>query len=182
MIKWLLRKIPQYSDIEGFLHRWALLTVGRFRIRIHNIRAVDVTPFLHSHPFHYVSVVLSGGYTEQVLVDAEVVVNTFTRGKIINGSPKKFHKITSCLPNTYTLFFAWYIDRPWELVTHPMIVADPTYVDMPDGIYLHNGGFRKRSQRRWYVACKTIDQARSSVKLTIYQQITIDSVKLYENL
>lgn len=182
MFDWFLRKIPQYSNIEGFLHRWVVLKVGRFRVRIHNIRDVDVTPFLHNHPFHYVSIVISGGYIEQVLVDDKIVSNVCRFGKVIIGSSKKYHKIVACLPNTYTVFFAWYTDEDWKLITHSEVIADESYSGLPDGIYIHNGRFKKRENGRWFVPCSTPNQAKNAVKLSIYQQIIAESVKLYEHL
>ena len=85
-----------YSHLPGYLLRWRLLGAGRFMLRLHRILSPDGTPFLHTHPFWYVSVVLRGGYTERFLrPDGTLAKRRHGPGAVIVRRPDTAHRIDS---------------------------------------------------------------------------------------
>lgn len=109
--------------------------------RLHHIQRADLDRDMHNHPSPFISIVLSGGYTERrpVGVDAiwryvrerdfdsyvkreywqEVGVTSFRLpGSIAFRRPSDRHLITSVLPDTWTLVI-WFRKRAeWGYMTH----------------------------------------------------------------
>lgn len=59
-----------YAEIKKgssvYMRRWYLLYFPRlFSVRVHHIRRPDLDRFPHDHPWHFVSIILRGGYMEQ---------------------------------------------------------------------------------------------------------------------
>lgn len=103
---------PDYKSLSGYLHRTTLLKVGRLHVRLHHIMSDDATPFMHTHPFSYVSLVLRGGYTEQL----ESKVGTYRRGSVLVRKHSDFHRLSDVDPKTVTLIFCWSVDGAgWNL-------------------------------------------------------------------
>lgn len=144
-------------------------------VRVHRILTPDATPFLHDHPFSYVSLVIRGGYTEQVQTDAgDLAIRQHRVGAVIVRSSKTAHRITAVAPGCTTLFFAWRRRGPgqgWSLRRHPCVQAPASYQDWPDGLYRHRNGFRKRTAGIWYTWAPTKDEALQSERLSIHQQL-----------
>lgn len=166
--------LKPYNHLVGYLHRWSVLSIGRLRVRIHHILDVDRTPFLHTHPFHYVSIILSGGYTDQVLVNGVLVERAHRVGSVIVRSDADPHRITSLLPNTKTLFITWVTSldqQGWSVSRHPDVGVPEGYFDPPDGIYQHGTSFRKRQNGVWFALRQSIADAQSCDRLSIHQDI-----------
>lgn len=159
-----------YSHLPGYLHRFQLMKLDRFMIRRHHILDVDRTPFLHSHPFAYVSIVTSGGYTELVLENGKLVERKHTRWSVIIRSPKTLHRITAVEPNTKTIFFVWKTGT-WSLERHPEVPTPPEYNDVPDGMYVFTGGYRKRLDGVWYTLQPSYKEAAASTTYSIHQNL-----------
>ena len=49
--------------LGDYMRRWVLQTPVGF-VRLHNIRQPDADEVLHDHPWHFVALILKGGYTE----------------------------------------------------------------------------------------------------------------------
>lgn len=163
-----------YHHLPGYLHRWTLCRCRRLVVRLHHILTPDATPYLHTHPFHYMSVIVSGGYAEQVLVGDELVVKNHTRGSVIFHRNKTPHRIVRVLPNTKTLFVAWTTagsDQGWTLLPHRDVIEPDGYVRHPDGVYRHGSRYRKRHAGMWYALCNTIRAAQECTRLSIHQNI-----------
>jgi hypothetical protein len=165
--------IKPYAHLPNYLHRWQLGRVGRLSLRLHKILSPDTTPFLHTHPFAYVSIVLSGGYTEQVLVGDAVIEKAYTTGSVIVHKHTTFHRIKTVQPNTKTLFFVWNTtaerEQGWKMMRHPDIVCPSDYIDYPDGLYWTGKGYRNRKDGMWYALRSTVDQALRCDRLSIHQ-------------
>ena len=103
----------KYSNIKDFLHRFTLLKIGKLHIRIHKIKNSDQTTLFHNHPFHYISVILKGGYKETVMHNGiyQKRINKFL--SVICRSNKVFHRIDEIFGETITLFIA-YGDYKWR--------------------------------------------------------------------
>lgn len=169
-----MRWLTPYIHLPGYLHRWCIVNIGRLRVRLHAILTPDNTPMLHTHPFHYISIVLSGGYTDQVLKNDHIQDHTHRMGSVIMRLSTTPHRIKSVLPNTRTLFFAWYLDanaHSWTLLRHQQLPTPQSYFDAADGIYQHGQGFRKRKNGVWYVCCETSTDALLTSRISIHQDI-----------
>jgi hypothetical protein len=159
-----------YNHLKGFLHRWKLLKVWRLMVRVHHFIDVDRTPFHHTHPFHYVSIILWGGYTEEVKIKGEVEIRQHLAPAIVWRKGDTPHRIIRLHRSAYTLFFAWYTDRPWRLDLAPG-PAPFGYYDYEDGLYQDGDKFRYRRHGRWLVLCDTPEEACATVRLSIHQNI-----------
>lgn len=157
-----------YTSISGYLLRWTLFKLGRLHVRFHQICDIDRTPFYHTHPFNYVSIILRGWYEEEMLKDGMKVLERHHAPCVIIRRGGVAHRITK-VNQALTLFIAWKINSEWQLIDGAETPAG--YIDWPDGIYEFDGGFRKRKNHRWFMLARTIDAAERSTKLSIYQNI-----------
>lgn len=165
-----------YNHLLGYLHRWCIMKIGRFMMRLHRLLDCDRTPFLHTHPFWYISIVLRGGYTEQILKSDGSLYSVFHGpGSIIFRSPDVAHRISSVESNCTTLFLTWYrhsnVEQTWKLLRHPAIKTPAEYHNPPDGIYMFDEGFRRRHKGMWYALRKTPADAELCSALSIHQNI-----------
>jgi hypothetical protein len=163
-----------YGHLQGYLHRWRIMGLGRFMVRHHHILDIDRTPFLHTHPFHYISFVLRGGYTEQYLNDGELVTVRHKRWSLIVRRNTIAHRISAIEPNTRTLFFTWRTngqEQGWELVRHPDVETPHGCVKVPDGLYAFENGWRRRAGGVWYVLRDTPERAAECVRYSIHQNL-----------
>lgn len=75
-----------------------------WRLYLHRFLTPDGERWLHDHPFSGLGVVLSGGYVEEVLPALGADPRGFLR-RWFNWIPaRKFHRISSVQPDTWTLF------------------------------------------------------------------------------
>lgn len=162
-----------YNHLLGYLHRWTVCKLGKLHVRLHHILSVDGTPFLHSHPFDYVSVVFSGGYTEHVLVDDRLVEIQHVAPSLVFRKGSTYHRIVDVKGSCKTLFFAWGSGE-WNLRRHPDIKSDWDF-KMPfyDGVYSReiNGVpvYSKFMNGMWYVGSDEYEEALRSTKLSVHQ-------------
>ncbi len=71
---------------------------------LHKIHRPDTDRWLHNHPWRTATFrILSGGYTEERLVDGRVEVRAYRVGHVNRLDARTFHRITSIRPNTWTL-------------------------------------------------------------------------------
>ncbi|WP_396190654.1 hypothetical protein [Flavobacterium sp.] len=139
-------------------------------LRLHNILDIDRTPYLHTHPFDYVSIVLFGGYDEQVLQeDGSIITIEHKIGSVIKRKGDIPHRISAIRKNCFTLFLAKDTGFNWNLIRHHNIEMPIGYINAKDGIYHKDGSFTKRFNQMWYVKCKTREEAIASTKLSIHQ-------------
>lgn len=160
-----------YAHLIGYLHRWRLLEFGRFMARAHHILTPDGTPFLHSHPFHYASLVLRGGYAEQVL-QPDGTLRSVRRfpGHLVVRRAMTLHRIETVRPRgCWTLILTWNVGCSWRLARHASVVTPSGYVDAPDGLYEVPGGYRKRLGGVWYALRSTPEDACRCASLSIHQ-------------
>lgn len=164
-----------YTHLPGYLHRWCLVKLGRFMLRKHDILTPDETPFLHSHPFWYVSIVLRGGYRERVL-DRYAGLKTVQRRKwsIVFRRPGTMHRIDWVWGDCQTLFFTWAKGgkgQNWSLFRYPFMKVPEAYCDYPDGVWLVDGTYRKRWHGIWYARRDTVEAAHQCTDFSIHQNV-----------
>lgn len=122
--------LQPYVSLPGYLKRFTIVSFWKFHVRIHDISADDATPFLHSHPFNYLSVVLRGGYTEQ----HESGERTHRRFSIILHSNKFFHRIVDVKEGTKTLFVTWG-KYDWGLKKATIDAPQDAWIEYAPGVY-----------------------------------------------
>lgn len=162
-----------YNHLAGYLHRWTLCKLGRLHVRIHHILSADGTPFLHTHPFFYVSVVCKGGYTEQVLDGDTLRTIEHRAPALIIRSAATYHRISAVHGLCKTLFLTWKTGK-WTLKRHPG-VQTPAGYRCPDepGVYRRIVNGRQVWSRfdggRWYAGDPDSEVARRSTALSVHQ-------------
>lgn len=154
-----------YSNIKDFLYRFTILKIGKLHIRIHNIKDSDKSTLMHNHPFHYISIILKGGYSEKYIKDGKVIKKTYKFLSVIIRKNSVFHRITSVKENTFTLFIAFgnYGWRAYSTIKS----------NLPDGVFLRtiNGKevFAKRKNGIWFVGNQNLSLAILEQRHSIHQ-------------
>jgi hypothetical protein len=63
---------PDYDQPhENYMTRWRVIAVPWFGLYVHRLDKPDPRPTLHDHPWPFLSLILRGGYTEEVGVRSE---------------------------------------------------------------------------------------------------------------
>ena len=96
----------KYTSIPKYLERFTIFKIFNIHIRIHNILSEDKSTFLHNHPFNYFSFIISGGYTEEISINGNIITKIHNKYKLLYRNNKTYHRIKFVEPNTKTLFVA----------------------------------------------------------------------------
>lgn len=164
-----LSALPDHKSLPGYMERRTLARIGRLHIRLHRISTCDATPFLHSHPFSYLSVILRGGYEEQTASG----INRYGRGAILCRSSETHHRLASVDDGTMTLFITWKRrDNSWSLALAPAPVTCEQWIDWPRGVYVRVLYGERRLCKFdgfWHTAADTVEAAWESTKPSIDQ-------------
>jgi hypothetical protein len=158
--------LQPYKSLKGYLERWTVLKIGKLHIRLHDIKRNDATPFLHNHPFHYLSFILNGGYVENL----DGVLKTRKKFSIAFRSDNTYHRIVSVKPNTRTLFFTWKTNTKWNL--KPTEEKVDEWVDYPSGMYIRTlWGKPKycKFDKFWFEGKDSKNEALNSIRPSIDQ-------------
>lgn len=160
-----MRLFKPYSNIEDFLARFTLLKIGPLHIRLHKITDKDRTTLYHNHPFHYISLILKGGYSESVIKDGKIEKVSHSAGSVIVRSCEAFHRIENIRKTTYTLFFAWG-DYGWQ-------AFNPTPDNSKDGLHQREISgvtvWCKREAGIWFIGNKSKQVAANETRHSIHQ-------------
>lgn len=158
-----------YKHLVGYLERYTVLNFRRLHVRFHRIKRPDITPFQHTHPFHYLSLVLWGGYTECV----GQKLNQHGLLSIIPRRASTAHRIVEVKPGTLTLFFTWKTqDQAWTLEDDHSNYPAEEWVAYPTGVYtrlLYGKQVYSKFDRYWHKAGDTYDAAKAEIKPSIDQ-------------
>jgi len=162
----------KYSSIPKYLERFTILKVFNLHIRIHKLLSEDKTPFYHSHPFSFLSIILNGGYTEEYLVGNDIITKEYKRFSFIIRNKETYHKIKSVKPNTKTLFFAIGNTKKWHLKSIEPHISRPE-----NGIYKRvinsKEVYSKCQDGMYYIGSTNILEATNETRLSIYQDDTL---------
>lgn len=94
-------------EINGdpYLERYHIASMFGFKIWLHRFIRNDSERHLHNHPWHALSVILTGGYREIVALDGyrnmDIIDHNAPSINVIKAS--KTHRILQVEPNTWTL-------------------------------------------------------------------------------
>lgn len=169
-----MRFLKDYSSLPDYLARKTILKFRRLHVRFHEILSEDKTPFLHSHPFYYMSVVLKGGYIEELLKDGEIIEKKHKVGSIILRRPKDFHRIKSIQGPSKTLFMTWKVNERWSLKKHSEVSCEGYEFPQKNGIYFRVVRGRKlftKFEDFWYIGNETLCGAIKETRCSIHQCI-----------
>lgn len=164
--------LKPYISLKGYLHRFTLIRIGAFHLRVHRILSEDKTPFLHTHPFCYFSLVMFGGYDELVeSKTGELRLNRRRLGSIVFRSRKHAHQIIKVYPGTITLFFTIALKGwRWHFVRRGK--PHPSWIEREKGVYLRvlqdSPRFCKFDQF-WHKSADTLEKAKIEVLPSINQ-------------
>lgn len=154
-----------YSNIENFLHRFTILKIGKLHIRLHKIKSADKTTLFHNHPFHYISVILKGGYTEKILFSNTIKEKTHNVGKVIFRKNDVFHRIEKLKKETITLFITWG-KYEWKAL-------NASLSKNPDGVFQRKVKNKilwcKRINDVWFIGNTDKDVASLETRHSIHQ-------------
>lgn len=130
------KKVKEIRSKSGELHfeRYAIIETAFFGLYIHTIYKADQDLHLHSHPWNFITVVLSGAYvalgTTGLSVKEPGTISIMTR----NG----FHKIDEIvLGPVKTLFFTWGQHKSWYYLVEGNKIESGLYRKMK-----HTTGFK----------------------------------------
>lgn len=114
--RWEFMRRREISDHRGgvYLRRWTLLETPWFAFYLHKMLGPDADRWLHDHPFRFLSVVLRGGYDEEVHAEGnEERVRWFS----VKGS-STFHRIVRLHRRpTWTLVLRGRRHKEWGFLT-----------------------------------------------------------------
>jgi hypothetical protein len=158
----------KYSSIPKYLDRFTIIKFLNIHIRIHKILSEDKTPYYHNHPFSFMSLILKGGYTEEILRNNSVITKNHNRFNFIFRHKNTYHKIKFVKNNTITLFFAIGNNKKWHLKSIEQIHERPK-----NGIYkriINNKKvYSKCEDGMFYIGSHDINVAKNENRLSIYQ-------------
>ena len=126
MLKWLAskwRKFDIVKEVDGqqvlYLRRFFLWRCRWFNIFLHYIPQPDTDRDPHDHPWSFVSILLRGGYEEEIYSLRTSHVASFRRApSIARRKAGCVHQIRAVLANTWTLVITGPYRRHWGFLTH----------------------------------------------------------------
>ena len=105
-------------DVAGdlYMQRWILATPWGM-LRLHHILQADGGRNTHDHPFDFVTMILRGGYTEEIVDGNRTAWVTRTAGSRVHHVAEAPHRICMLHGDTWTLVLAGAIRRTWGFHT-----------------------------------------------------------------
>lgn len=142
-IRWAFMRwadIPDGTDPgRTYLRRLRVLQTPRFAIYLHWIYLPDEDRDPHDHPCNFWSMVVRGGYTEQVYPyvrvrrDFATKVKTWRRGSVHKMPYDQAHRITHIRPGTVTLVAFGVRRQSWGFWTSDGFVPYTQYQRAGEG-------------------------------------------------
>ena len=168
----MLIKLKDYNSLPNFLTRKTLVNIGRVHIRLHDILSPDKSPYLHNHPFYYISIVLKGGYIEQILRNGSIQEVKHDIGSIIYRKPSDFHRLKDINGPTKTLFLTFKVKMNWSLVKNKDLNLENYKTPDKKGVYLRKIKEKTKFYKFdefWYVGHEHFCDAYNEKRLSVHQ-------------
>jgi hypothetical protein len=110
--------VPQYDGDGNYLTRWRVVQTPWFGLYLHRMDGPDPRPTLHDHPWHFLSIVLRGGYVERRLDPLTMEVDEGHVVRRVNHvHAKDAHSIRRLLRTpTWTLLLVGKRVRTWGYI------------------------------------------------------------------
>lgn len=122
---------------DVYLHRLRILQTPFFAFYLHDLNLPDSDRDPHDHPWNFTSIILRGGYTEEVFDNQYECLegayrkprrNTWKRWSIHKMTTEKAHRILTVEPKTVSLVIVGRRKRDWGFWTSQGWVAWQDYV------------------------------------------------------
>ncbi len=165
-------KLKDYNSLPNFLTRKTLVHIGRVHIRLHDILCKDRSPYLHNHPFYYISIVLNGGYSEQILRNGSIQEIKHGIGSIIYRKPNDFHRIKEINGPTKTLFLTFKVKMNWSLKKNHDLGLENFKTPSKKGVYIRKIKDKTKFYKFdefWHVGNENFCVAFNEKRLSIHQ-------------
>ena len=111
-----------------YMTRWKFLRLPWFGFRVHKIYRSDLDRELHDHPFTFLSLVLSGGYTEET---PGGVKTYYGPGSLIYRRATDLHRLELDEP-TWTFIIRGQKCREWGFMTQKGWVSHREFIASKD--------------------------------------------------
>jgi hypothetical protein len=133
-----LAEVPQNGSawtytIKGFdgspyITRTLLPRIAGHRVMLHHIHRADSDRWLHNHPWREAAFrVVGGGYTEERLVDGQIVTTTLRAGDVNRLTHDTFHRVIAIEPNTWTVGVIGDRMQDWGFLVGDRVVPHAEY-------------------------------------------------------
>lgn len=132
------------ADGDPYLDRLRIIQTPWFGIYLHKIHREDTDPDPHDHPWWFASIVLSGGYAEEVFPDKflpDWKIRWRSRGSLRMTRRKASHRITHIYGSLWTLVFTGPRRSSW-------------------GFFRNNGGWTEFVPWKEYLEKFSVNEAR----------------------
>ena len=108
-------KILICSDGSPYMSQYRLADLGKDhgRVTLQHFHRGDEDRELHGHPWHGVSLILSGGYREERRAGNSVVSKVFLPGDVNVICPDTYHRIDLLREDCWTLFATGPVVAKW---------------------------------------------------------------------
>jgi hypothetical protein len=165
--------LKDYNSLPNFLLRTTILSYKKLHIRLHTILSEDKSPYLHNHPFYFISIILKGGYVEELLLkNGEIKHIKHKIGSIIVRTPNDYHRILSINGETKTFFITWKVKMDWRLKDHPNMNRNEFNLPKKTGIFIRNVKGKEKFckfDKYWYIGNDNIEAAERETRYSIHQ-------------
>lgn len=110
--------IPEFENpSQIYLRRWRLLESPWFGVKLHHVLLPDGDRAMHDHPWSFVSLILHGGYSEDIIDKAGRRVRVCRRvGSLHRLRATGLHRITELHGDCWTLVVNGPRRREWGFV------------------------------------------------------------------
>jgi hypothetical protein len=116
------------ADEGPYLTRYILCKLpDRRQVNLHFFHRSDEDVQLHNHPWPGRSLILTGGYVEERLVDGEIRAKTFLPGDVSELRPDTFHRVDLLEPEKgcWTLFTLGPKEQTWGFLERDLNTFTP---------------------------------------------------------
>lgn len=118
---------PRSGAKDLYLRRWIIARTPLFQVMLHKIVRPDADADMHDHPWSFRSLILKGGYLEQVLTTTRKSIQVFPgvhfqwarAGQLVgHNSEGGFHRIAALLDGkpAWTLVFTGPKKKSWSFL------------------------------------------------------------------
>ncbi|WP_448205458.1 hypothetical protein [Azospirillum sp. sgz302134] len=111
-----MNKVKTFYGADGtpYLTRRELVRLGPYRLYLHHFHRADQDPEYHDHPWAFVTLIVKGGYVEEVLTFAGVKRRTMRPGRIGFCPVGRAHRVAELLGGGETWTIIATGPKRWE--------------------------------------------------------------------
>jgi hypothetical protein len=126
-MKWFKRRTI-FRNNRPYLNRFILFKCKWFGIYLHNILEADPDLHLHDHPWNFVTLILSGGYKEELAGGWQWNV----AGSVAKRKLGDYHRIAEVFGGTWSLIFIGRTQKDWGFLVNGDHVPHKQYLHPKD--------------------------------------------------